>query len=891
MGMIEEFEKQLRRHATPAARWHKVDLHNHSPASHDFRGDKSTAVADYVRQIRDKRLSIVMFTDHERLPDAEFIQTLAAQTGTLVLAGLEVNVFVDAFGKPADRVGKELCFHLLVGFDPAGANSPSYWVEHLYRQCRTEIRRFGDISLKGIVASMDQIATTLSGSGAFLIPAHLHSGREAFKTRSVDVVYSDTEFLRWASNLFTALDVRNDATAAFFDGKHKETNMLELSCIRSSDAHSADDLGTYPTWVQLEEVSFAELKAALELPCRVSRNTPPLPSDYIIGVHVEGQFLRDHWMSLSPYLNVLIGVKGSGKTSLLECLRFGLGSDVPAERQADVSKHLAAVLGGGGKVQLLVKRADGAKLLIERRVNDAKFHVWFEDDRHIAVDSAEALRFPSSVLGWHEIEHAATDKQIRRLQMDAITGRNDVKRLTDEARLCALSIRHQHDIAAAKYSEYVQLSSTVAQQEAMRSGLQQLTEANLVELRDQLSNALADRQELDRLKNHLGDLPIEIPRRAAAVIQVEQFGFKNNPPLAALGVNVSAELRGLQALVDRFAEEAIKAVQDKLASIEKHGEDAEKLFETFSIDYRERLSKLPPEVQRLLESHREVLEKTRELPNLRARLSQLKSEIDTQLAQLADVCDEVAAKLDERLQLRESKVKDFNELLTEAGVSLTVIPGVARADEFAPTLNQYGYAKEAFNQIRSHHGSGRFHRTLAACYRDLRGDLMSGDRVVFSRADFGHLITVLENDDLDIRFAVGKPGEAFSPIDQLSAGQRCTAVFPILLKLKEGPLVVDQPEDNLDNRHIAKSVAPVLIDDKRMRQIVLTSHNANLVVLSDPECIAVFEAINGLGTVSAAGFLSHRSSTVTAHVLDILDGGERALDLRSQKYGARVTRT
>ncbi|MBX3604859.1 MAG: hypothetical protein KF788_06295 [Piscinibacter sp.] len=147
------------------------------------------------------------------------------------------------------------------------------------------------------------------------------------------------------------------------------------------------------------------------------------------------------------------------------------------------------------------------------------------------------------------------------------------------------------------------------------------------------------------------------------------------------------------------------------------------------------------------------------------------------------------------------------------------------------------------------------------------------------------MATVLENDDLGVRFAVGKPGEQFSPIDQLSAGQRCTAIFPILLKLKDGPLVVDQPEDNLDNRHIAKSVSPVLVGDKRVRQIILTSHNANLVVLSDPENIAVFEAVDGKGVLSVAGFLSHRYSAVTQPVLDILDGGQRALDLRARKYG------
>ena len=71
-----------------------------------------------------------------------------------------------------------------------------------------------------------------------------------------------TGFSWWAS-FFSALDVRNDATALFFDGKHLEANCLEVSCLRSSDAHQASDLGSFPSWVQMEVVSFAELKAAL----------------------------------------------------------------------------------------------------------------------------------------------------------------------------------------------------------------------------------------------------------------------------------------------------------------------------------------------------------------------------------------------------------------------------------------------------------------------------------------------------------------------------------------------------------------------------------------------------------------------------------------------------
>ncbi len=108
MSIVDGFRKALSERATPAAAWHKVDLHNHSPASGDFRGARATALDDYAARIREQELSVVGFTDHERLPDAEFIKGLQNRTGALVLAGLELNVFVDAFGVPAEKVGKNV---------------------------------------------------------------------------------------------------------------------------------------------------------------------------------------------------------------------------------------------------------------------------------------------------------------------------------------------------------------------------------------------------------------------------------------------------------------------------------------------------------------------------------------------------------------------------------------------------------------------------------------------------------------------------------------------------------------------------------------------------------------------------------------------------------------
>jgi ABC-type Mn2+/Zn2+ transport system ATPase subunit len=153
------------------------------------------------------------------------------------------------------------------------------------------------------------------------------------------------------------------------------------------------------------------------------------------------------------------------------------------------------------------------------------------------------------------------------------------------------------------------------------------------------------------------------------------------------------------------------------------------------------------------------------------------------------------------------------------------------------------------------------------------------------------MLDAYEEDDLAIEFdprleAQGGRGDAqYKPINELSAGQRCTAVFPILLKLENAPLLIDQPEDNLDNRHIANKVANSVLDNKKIRQMLFTSHNANLVVMSDPENIIAFEAMSGNGTIDEQGFLAHPGSRIMPSVLDILDGGERALELRATKYG------
>lgn len=890
MPIISDFKRELASQSPPAfGRWMTVDLHNHSPSSFDYEGNRETAAADTAARLRETDVAIVMFTDHDELPPKTFTDEVAKLSGRTVLRGVELNVFVDVFDKPKGKVDKQIFFHLLIGFDPHGDQAPEYWLAHLNKECKREERVIGGNKVGGLTASVDAICETLQSAGAIVIPAHLHKAKNAFKSRSVDDIYSDPEFLRLARERFTALEVTDLATAAYFDGKHNETENLLKTCIRSSDAHLPETIGTRVTHVLMENPTFSELRASLQIPFRVSLIEPSVPESYILGLNIRGQFYPDLWLSMSEHCNAFIGVKGSGKTSVLECLRFALGSPVPASRQGDVNNHLQSILGVAGTVRVLVIRKDGAEVLIERANNGTTdFKMTFGDDRQVIVQNPDALMFPSYILGWHEIEQAATDPNIRQVYLDTIAGREQIRQLQESADTKANQIQQLHGQVTARYTTYRALGDQVARLDDLRAGLQELSESNLIGLRDSYDVAVRQREAFNGLRQSVREMAANIETRGGSLrLATETSALEGDSVLSEFAARALVELHEINKMVSGLTEEYRDSLDSAANKLDAEHEALEIAFSAFTRTYADSVSQLSPDKQRLLETHRQVMEDTKALSRLQAELATERTAVEDLLHQLESLCDDVADALDEQTNLREQRVAQLNNQLIGFGVKLEVAP-LARRTIFDDLGSRYANGAEIMSHL-SHIAADerRHHRRVARTYASLRKDLQSGASLIFRTSDFSVYLHAFEQDDLSIRFAVGKDGEEFSPIDQLSAGQRCTAVFPLLLKLREGPLIVDQPEDNLDNRHIAESIAPALLEDKSRRQIAFTSHNANLVVLTDAEQVVMFEATGSQGRAAARGFLCTSHSTITPEVIAILDGGQNALELRYKKYGFR----
>ena len=92
---------------------------------------------------------------------------------------------------------------------------------------------------------------------------------------------------------------------------------------------------------------------------------------------------------------------------------------------------------------------------------------------------------------------------------------------------------------------------------------------------------------------------------------------------------------------------------------------------------------------------------------------------------------------------------------------------------------------------------------------------------------------------LTVELNTARTGESLSwqVLDGLSKGQKATAILLLIMLEPEAPLIIDQPEDDLDNRFITEGVVPMLRDAKPRRQFVMATHNANIPVLGDAELI------------------------------------------------------
>jgi ABC-type cobalamin/Fe3+-siderophores transport system ATPase subunit len=139
-------------------------------------------------------------------------------------------------------------------------------------------------------------------------------------------------------------------------------------------------------------------------------------------------------------------------------------------------------------------------------------------------------------------------------------------------------------------------------------------------------------------------------------------------------------------------------------------------------------------------------------------------------------------------------------------------------------------------------------------------------------------------DAIHVEVDLADTGEQrWTHLREVSPGQAATAMLALALVAGSEPLVIDQPEDDLDNRFIYEEIVQQIADVASQRQVIVATHNANIPVLGDAELVVAFEATTERGEILARGGLDEPVVATTAR--NILEGGVEAFEARARRYG------
>ena len=684
---------------------------------------------------------------------------------------------------------------------------------------------------------------------------------------------------------------------------YKRDRPIALIC--ANDAHSAESLKKERAscWIKMTEPKFDSFKQAFFDP--ESRIALQKPDDTrisrIVSIRWRKQgFFRESGIEFSPCLNAVIGGRGAGKSSLLESIRYGLNCPPltnDAKKIADqiVDKNLA-----DSTVEIRVWSGNhGQHYKVSRRHTEQEPRVVTESGESSSLSVQDIL--PGiDILGQNEIlEISKDDREIRKL-LDRFLP--DSSSISEEIRKIAKDLKKNRAELLRLDSRLSELQQKTMREKSLDEQIENLRKRGIDEKIDVVGRIEAECSFLDRM---------EIAR-SAIVKRLDDWGnnvdIPNLPDEAEKWPNITDIRASHNSLTNAVsdveqmresAREKMDAAGKDLHSRQKSlGDKWEKLQDELDKiaegmpRQNESAANIDSNYKQLLREKSQVSADKQEEQNKRGELDGVVGQRNDLLAQYrqlhfdrfnerAATAKDLGKRLRGRVRVRIESMGERSDLLAFLESKVKGV-GKVRLEwlKNAPKIDTLAMAKEIRDPASKGLASLLGESTLA------QGVANSIARM--SDEDSYELEEIAIEDRVVIELNLAETGRKpeYRLLQDLSTGQKCTAILELFLLDRESPLILDQPEDHLDNSFIADSIVPRIREIKGDCQIILSTHNANIPVFGDAELIAVLEpdgSRHALIKEDNLGAIDKQS--VKNEVARILDGGREAFNMRREKYG------
>lgn len=681
---------------------------------------------------------------------------------------------------------------------------------------------------------------------------------------------------------------------------HPASENLAIAVVNAKDVVIPEDLGhqSATCWIKMSEVTIEGFRQAfLDPGSRIRLNSDHEPEKHteLVSITWKGGFLDGTEAPLNPNLNVLIGGRGAGKSTIVESLRYALGMEPVGEEARKAHRGIVSnVLRGGTQVSLRMRsyRPARAEYVIERTVPNPP--VVRDGIGQVSNLSPVDILPHIEVYGQHEIsELTGSPEKLTRL-LDRFVERDsslaerkaDIRRDLERTRRSILDVQAELDLIDERLAALPGLEETLKRfREAKLE--EQLREQSLLVREKQLLHLISER--LDPFRECLGRLRQEIPIDRAFLLSESIEGLPSKEILSNADAVLGRLNNNMEDLARRFgeilrrADEGITDIRTRWrgreAEVQAKYEEILRGLERSAVDATEFI-RLRGEIESLrpLRDRRHLLQRGKKEHMERRRA--LRAEWEDLKAQEFRLLDRAAGQVGRILRGRVrvevaaagNRAPLSSLLRDEVGGRLSeAIEALTKMENLSlPELADR--CREGTDAVRTAYGvpEGQARR------------LAKAPPEVLMRIEE---LELPPTTTIRLNTASANAPPAWQALEELSTGQKATAVLLLLLIESDAPLVVDQPEDDLDNRFITEGVVPGMREEKRRRQFVFSTHNANIPVLGDAELILGLTPEGEKASINPDHIGSIDAKPVRDMVEDILEGGKDAFETRRRKYG------
>lgn len=895
------------------ATWHRLDLHLHSPSVLAFVPPKGTkredriSLADaYVEQLAAQGISVAAITDYNGVNIEWFEVTAAKATnrGITLLPGAEMTF----------REGK-YALHILAIFPgDTDLKSLNNFLRSLDKEPVSPLLdnqgSHRDIELK--ISLADAIKDLRSRFNCLLILPHPDQPNGLCKSLTAEA----------AAKLL--MKIGPDAIEYCPEKEKKKlqsTGILsenfwdQLAFVEFSNPKRIEEIGTQyrtngilrATYLKLSATNLDALRLALHDPeTRLSiGEIPSAIHPRIRSMAISGSgFLGNLSISWNQDLNVIIGGRGVGKSAILESLRYAFAI-TPYSDQSYREELVRHALGSGGKVEVILDRPIQEGKIRQYRI----VRVWGEEPRTFQVNPEKSLSIsPSELLspsggpiifGQREIYAVSGSEEDRLAFLDELIGEEARKRadavgkvmksLTTNAgaildmqvklgrreEYCQRLKRIEHEIEIHKRHVTERLKE-VADLRGVKECLQDA--ANTVK------STLADSDEwrlnlLNSLETARQSL-LDAQSRHTAILQ------EGTTVLGVLQESLKVVLDDERTLFEQAIQSLTRLCmrcQEKLHPLEEENKRIEQDAQREPLG-QDRLLRLTGERTSLASLVEELNGIEDRLKNLRQKRQGLLQHVrdcrDLQNRLRRERADVIAKSLNGRLHLQvefKGQKGNYKEqlslLLRGSNISQDAI------DRLVVPEATDGIALAEAVRAGSEEVQTRF---------GLKPEM--ADRLInWLTAEESRLLeleTLIPQDALRLKLRID---DQYRSLEHLSVGQGATAVLLLLFGLESRILVIDQPDDYLDDRFVHEEILQTLREQKGLkdqsprRQIILATNDATIPVMSDAELVIPLEARDDHAYVIDRASIDDHS--IREFIKTIMQGGEEAFQQRTEKYG------